>query len=108
MSTEASTVEANLAAASVKDPLTRTGLAFAGAKAVLTGEALLEDFAVVLASDVRGLDLHSTQLVTLSACETGLGHVYAGESVWGLVRGFRLAGARSQRCGKWVTKSMLS
>ena len=101
-SKEVSSVESSLAEAVVKDPLTRTGLAFAGAKALLAGKASLgEDFAVVTASDVRGMDLHSTQLVTLSACETGLGYMYPGESVWGLVRGFRLAGARSVVATLW-------
>ena len=101
-SPEVSRVELSLAEAAVKDPLTRTGLAFAGAKDVLSGEAPLgDDFALVTAADVRGMDLHSTQLVTLSACETGLGHVYPGESVWGLVRGFRLAGAGAVVATLW-------
>ena len=42
------------------------------------------------------------QLVTLSACETGLNEVFAGEELLGLARGFLSAGARSLVLSLWT------
>jgi CHAT domain-containing protein len=57
--------------------------------------------------DVYDLDLRAT-LVTLSACETGLGHDVGGDELVGLVRGFFHAGASSLLVSLWVVddKSM--
>ena len=50
--------------------------------------------------DVLGLNLRS-ELVTLSACETGLGRLERGEGVLGLTRAFLVAGARSVVVSLW-------
>ena len=42
------------------------------------------------------------RLVTLSACETGLSKVFAGEEILGLARGFLSAGARSLVLSLWT------
>ena len=75
-----------------------SGLALAGAdRPAKPGE----DDGILTALEVADLDLANVELVTLSACETGLGAVAGGEGVLGLQRAFQAAGARSVVSSLW-------
>lgn len=56
---------------------------------------------LITAQQIAGLDLQGTELVVLSACETGVGTVKRGEEFSGLRRALAIAGARTQVTSLW-------
>lgn len=53
------------------------------------------------AREIYGLKLAGTELIVLSACETGLGNVSRGDEVWGFTRSFLSAGAPALVVSLW-------
>lgn len=80
------------------DPLTHSFLLFAGA---LRQGAKGDDDGYLTPMEVMGMDLRGVELVTLSACESGLGKIGGDEGVFGLRRAFLTAGAENLVLSEW-------
>jgi CHAT domain-containing protein len=93
----------SLLESNIENPLLRSGLVLAGFNTWLKGENPPEEAedGILTAEDVTGLNLLATDLVVLSACETGLGEIRTGEGVFGLRRAFILAGAKTLVMSLW-------
>lgn len=87
-----------------QDPLLRSGLILAGANKAWKNSALMTDSTedgILTSMEVANVDLSNCKLAVLSACETGLGDINGSEGVFGLQRGFKLAGVKNIIMSLW-------
>jgi len=83
-------------------PMLLSGIALAGSNLGLKGKkGPSNEDGILHAIEVAGLDLTGTELVVLSACDTGKGTIDKSEGVYGLLRAFRLAGAHDIMMTLW-------
>ncbi len=85
------------------NPLNRAGLLFAGANRGWQGDTTSDeiDDGILTAYEATNVILGNTQLVVLSACETGLGEIKGSEGVFGLQRAFKAADAEYLMMSLW-------
>ena len=85
------------------DMLSGTGLVFSGANnynATISSEDKIIEDGLLTSKEISEMDMNGTELVVLSACQTGLGKV-SQEGVFGLQRGFKKACAKTLLMSLW-------
>lgn len=97
----------------IANPLLRSGLALSGASLGTAQGLGARSAGLLTALEAAHLDLWGTKLVTLSACDTGIGEIRNGEGVYGLRRAFFLAGAEAVVMSLWpvndyVTRELMT
>ena len=87
-----------------EQPMIRSGIVMAGGNyAWKTGKPYKDgmDDGILTAREISQLNLSQTELVVLSACETGLGDIRGNEGVYGLQRAFKIAGVKYLIMSLW-------
>ncbi len=82
------------------NPLLRSGLVLAGARETSPQPVHPKD-SLATALELSSMNLWGTQLVVLSACDTGQGDVKLGQGVYGLRRALGVAGAQTVVMSLW-------
>lgn len=92
-----------------KDAMSLTGLVLSGGNAGWRGVALPHGVmdGILTADDISKLDLTGTDLVVLSACETGRGKV-TSEGLYGLQRAFKKAGVQTLVMALWTVSDQVT
>lgn len=80
-----------------KNPMLRNGFLLTGANCYWNKPVLYDaiDSGIVTACDVSQMNLNGTDLVVLSACRSASGEMKDGEGLFGLIRAFKVAGAKA-------------
>ena len=84
------------------ESMSKSGLLFAGSEKTLTDKNFDEDLfdGVLSAKELSKQDLSKTELIILSACQTGLGHL-TDDGIYGIQRGLKIAGANAMILSLW-------
>jgi tetratricopeptide (TPR) repeat protein len=88
------------ASATGENPMILSGLALAGANH-RDAAGPDEDDGILTAEEIAALNLDGVEWAVLSACDTAVGQVRAGEGVFGLRRAFQVAGASTVIMSLW-------
>jgi len=84
-----------------ENPMVRCGIALAGANHATGITNAVDEDGLLTGLEASLLNLQGTELVILSACESGTGEVKIGEGVMSLRRAFRIAGAETVLASHW-------
>jgi len=82
-------------------PMIRAGVVLAGGNLCWTGTQIGREDGILTAYEISQMNLRNTELVVLSACETGLGEIQGNEGVYGLQRAFKIAGVKYLIMSLW-------
>jgi len=84
-----------------ENPLVRCGIALSGANHAGQITSAIAENGVLTGLEASLLNLQGTELVILSACDSGSGEIKNGEGVMSLRRAFRIAGAETVLASHW-------